>query len=260
MSDLIHVAHIDQWMMLTINRPEVRNALSSAVIKRIDDLCAEIEDMNHLRAVIITGGEGKAFSAGADLKERIGMSEIDTFNFVTTIQRVFQRIANLPMPTIAAINGDAFGGGLELALACDIRIVTKSAQLGLTECGLGIIPGAGGTQRLPRLIGISRAMELIFTARKLSATDAFNLGLANYVADSAADCVSMAQTLANKIAQNAPLAIRAAKEALQASQSRSLADGLVTELASYHEILDSDDRKEGLRAFQEKRPPQFRGH
>lgn len=259
MTDLIRIEQQDYVQLVTLNRPEVRNALSSHVIAGIAELCERLREDHTVRVVIFTGEGEKAFSAGADLKERQGMSEIETLDFVTTIQRTFQLVAELPMPTIAAINGDAFGGGLELALACDMRVMTSTAQMGLTECSLGIIPGAGGTQRLPRLIGISQAMELIFSAKRLSAPEALALGLVNSVANDAIDARMQAVILAQTIVNNAPLAIRAAKQAILATQEKSLGDGLVVELASYHEILDSDDRKEGLKAFQEKRPPVFRG-
>lgn len=256
MTNLVRVEKSENLCIVTIDRPEVRNALSSVVLEELRVIAEELANDTTTRAVIFTGSGEKAFSAGADLKERIGMSEQDTLAFVTKIQRVFQMIADLPMPTIAAINGDAFGGGLELALACDVRVMNKASHIGLTEVSLGIIPGAGGTQRLPRLVGIACAMELIFTARKLTGQDALRIGLVNAVAD---DARAEARVMAELIAKNAPLAVRAAKSAIMCTQEKSLHDGLVVELASYHEILDSDDRKEGLRAFREKRAPLFRG-
>ena len=256
MSNLIRQQQQENVQIITINRPQVRNALSSQVIEELKSIVERLANDMETRAVILTGEGDKAFSAGADLKERQNMSEQDTLAFVTKIQWVFQQVANLPMPTLAAINGDAFGGGLELALACDMRVINKTAHIGLTETSLGIIPGAGGTQRLPRLIGISAAMELIFSARRVTSHDALRLGLVNAIAD---DALEDAMKLAHNIARNAPLAIRAAKEAILCTQEKSLRDGLVAELASYHEILDSDDRKEGLKAFREKRMPMFRG-
>jgi enoyl-CoA hydratase/carnithine racemase len=256
MTSLIRVEQQENVQTITLSRPEVRNALSSQLVEELRKSVDFLAIDKNIRAVIFTGDGDKAFSAGADLKERQGMSEQDTLAFVTKIQRLFQHIACLPMPTIAAINGDAFGGGLELALACDMRVMNKSALIGLTEVSLGIIPGAGGTQRLPRLIGLSAAMELIFSARRLSAQDAFQRGLVNSLAD---DARKEAMLLAGIIAHNAPLAIRAAKKAILCTQEKSLGDGLVEELASYHQILDSDDRKEGLRAFLNKQTPVFRG-
>jgi methylglutaconyl-CoA hydratase len=259
MTDFIKVEERGFIQILTIDRPSVRNALSSEVIIELRDALKTCHHDQRLRALVITGAGDQAFSAGADLKERQGMSEKEALKFVETIQRTFQELADLPMPTIAAINGHAFGGGLELALACDMRVMSVHASTGLTECGLGIIPGAGGTQRLPRLIGLSRAMDMIFSARRVTADEALLLGLVNYLAKDALHTKTIALEIATKIAHNAPLAIRAAKEALLLSQEKSLPDGLVTELACYHEILDTEDRREGLRAFQEKRVPQFHG-
>lgn len=259
MSDFIRVEKYNHIVVATLDRPQVRNALSSSVIEELRQLTQMLTHDIDTRVVIFTGAKDVAFSAGADLKERVNMSEIETLNFVTKIQNVFQSIANLPMPTIAAINGNAFGGGLELALACDMRVMAKTAQIGLTECSLGIVPGAGGTQRLPRLVGMARAMELIFAARRINAADALAYGLVNMLANDADDARTRARELAHTIAENAPLAIRAAKEAILATQEKSLREGLVVELASYHEILDSADRKEGLKAFLEKRPPHFHG-
>lgn len=251
--------HVDHVLKVTIARPELHNALSSQVVAELHQLANQLEDDLSIRVVIFSGEGDRAFSAGADLKERQLMSEMDTLAFVKNIQSTLQKIASLPMPTIAAINGHAFGGGLELALACDLRVISAHAQLGLTECSLGIIPGAGGTQRLPRLIGFARAMEMIFLAKRIDAQEALSMGLVNAVEENAQKTKTTAYELAQKIVSNGPLAIRAAKEAILASQNTNLTDGLVRELASYHEILESEDRKEGLRAFQEKRPPKFRG-
>lgn len=259
MTDFIKVEERGFIQILTIDRPSVRNALSSEVLQELKDILKTLHEDRRVRALIITGTGDQAFSAGADLKERQGMSEKQALKFVETIQKTFQELADLPIPTIAAINGHAYGGGLELALACDMRVMNIHASTGLTECGLGIIPGAGGTQRLPRLIGLSRAMDLIFSARRISADEALLLGLVNYLAKDALHTLTMALEIATKIAHNAPLAVRAAKEALLLSQEKSLRDGLVAELASYHEIIDTEDRREGLRAFQEKRAPQFHG-
>lgn len=259
MTDFISLSHDGFISTLTIDRAEVRNAMSTQVIKQLKLAISDVHKDDKLRALIITGAGDKAFSAGADLKERREMSEPETLAFVRAIQGCFQQIAELPMPVIAAINGDAFGGGLELALACDIRVIAKTATIGLVETSLGIIPGAGGTQRLPRIVGLSAAMDLIFTSRRLGAMEALSLGLVNYVADDAEATRRESFALATRIANNAPLAIRAAKEALVASADLGIPEGLVTELASYHEILESEDRREGLKAFQEKRLPQFRG-
>lgn len=247
-----HVAEI------AINRPEIRNALNKELLNNLSSQLEEIEKNTALRALIITGTGDKAFSAGADLKERAGMSEDQAFEFVTLIQATFQKLATLKVPTIAALNGDAFGGGLELALACDMRIGFGGLQLGLTECALGIIPGAGGTQRLPLMVGMAKAMEMIFCAARISGEEAYRLGILNQLCTNG-EALKAARVLAGKIAMNAPLALRAAKNALLARQRESLKEGLATELSSYREILCSQDRLEGLAAFKEKRTPNFRG-
>lgn len=246
-------------MWVTLNRPDVHNALCQSLVNEISNLCDDLAKDNSVRAVIFTGQGEKAFCAGADLKERQGMNEAQTLAFVEKIQNTFQKIAELPMPTIAAINGVAFGGGLELALACDMRIMNSNALVGLTECSLGIIPGAGGTQRLPVIVGFARAMELIFTAKRVSGAEALVMGLVTTLANDSQDTKTKALEQALSIAKNAPLAVRAAKEALIASLEKGLRNGLVAELSSYHEILHSHDRKEGIKAFLAKRNPQFLG-
>ncbi len=244
--------------LLKLNRPESRNALSSALLKELAKNIEKLKLDKDIRAVIITGIGDKAFCAGADLKERLGMSDEETLAFLTLIQGTFQSIAELPMPVIAAINGDAFGGGLELALACDIRVAAHAAIMGLTECGLGIIPGAGGTQRLPRIIGVAKACELIFTAQKLNTESALNIGLISHRTQPGVSALEIAQNCARAITSNAPLAVRAAKKALVGSQ-KDLIAGLHDEFQAYQEILGTQDRQEGLRAFADKRKPQFSG-
>jgi len=259
MSDCVVVEEHWPLGVVTINRPDVRNAMSREVLQKLKESVKRLSRQDGLRALVITGAGDKAFSAGADLKERQGMTKEETLAFVAELQETFQEIAELPMPTIAAMNGDAFGGGMELALACDIRVLAVDATVGLTECAFGITPGAGGTQRLPRLVGFSGAADLIFGARRVKAEEALTLGLVDYLAQGAQDARDMALKLAESIAANAPLAVRAAKLALRASQELSMKEGLARELASYHKIIDTEDRLEGLMAFQEGRPPQFRG-
>lgn len=255
---VVEVKEHDHILIISINRMEVRNALSSEVILELDKLFSKLGHDKNTRVLLIHGEGDKAFSAGADLKERIGMSEQETLKFVEKIQSTFQKLASLPIPTIAAINGDAFGGGLELALACDIRVMSSVAEVGLTECSLGIIPGAGGTQRLPKIVGIALAKELIFSSRRIKALEALAMGLVSHIGSDAEETKKIALKIALAIAKNAPLAVRAAKEAIEQSE-KNIQSGLSAELAGYHSILDSHDRKEGLRAFIEKRPPQFTG-
>jgi enoyl-CoA hydratase/carnithine racemase len=259
MKDHVNLNIENYIAIITLNRPELHNALSRAMIDDLNTIIDKLSNDHEIRAVIIHGNGDKAFCAGADLKERQSLSDAETLSFVEYIQASFQKIATMPMPTIASINGHAFGGGLELALACDIRMLNDKALLGLTECSLGIIPGAGGTQRLPKIVGLAKAMEMIFLAKRINASEALAIGLVNTLAPNAQETLMMAKHMAHIIKAQAPKAIRAAKEALLISQERNLPDGLVGELASYHAILGTMDRKEGLSAFLAKRQPQFSG-
>jgi methylglutaconyl-CoA hydratase len=248
----------NQHVCILLNRPEKNNALNRELLLELKDSIASLKDNHSARAVIFSSTGEKAFCAGADLKERQGMPIDEVLNFVSLIQTTFNDIAELPMPTIAAMNGDAFGGGLELALACDLRVAPSEARLGLTETALGIIPAAGGSKRLPRLIGLSPAMDMIFQAKRISGREALELGLINYVVDSHEDVMKEATKLAHNIALQAPLAVRAAKKALVASQ-RPSKEELAQELMAYQEILHSKDRLEGLNAFLEKRRANYIG-
>ena len=243
---------------LTIARPEASNALSRGVV---DGLRAELKRLasdTSVRAVVLTGAGDKVFCGGADLKERRGMTPAETRNFLDDLNALMNELEALPLPTIAAIAGGAFGGGLELALCCDFRLAAPGIQLGLTEVRLGIIPGAGGTQRLPRLIGLARAKQVILTGQRFSAERAAALGLCDLVSAPAtlADAVS---ALVSELAQAAPISVRQAKEALQGGLSLPLAQGLEHERRCYEVTLLTEDRQEALRAFSEKRPPVFQG-
>ncbi|MCK9905687.1 enoyl-CoA hydratase-related protein, partial [Frankia sp. Cpl3] len=198
----------------------------------------------------MTGAGEKAFCAGADLKERRAMSEQQVQLFVRTIRDTFSELDRLPKPVIAAINGIALGGGTELALACDLRVLSETAEMGLTETSLGIIPGAGGTQRLPRLIGKGKAKELIFTARRVSSTEALEIGLVNRVVQ-AENVMSAALELAQQIVQNAPIALAQAKFAIDYGLEADLATGLAIESNAYQVTIPTKDRLEGLEAFKE---------
>lgn len=244
-------------LTVTFNRPQVRNAISREVLAEFNARLDAIETDARLRGVIFTGA-GEAFCAGADLKERSGMSDEETLAFVGLIQSTFDRISKLPVPTIAAVQGFAFGGGLELALAADIRVVEEGALLGLTECSLGIIPGAGGTQRLLHIAGYSRAIDLILGARRFDAGEGYRLGLVDRLAPKG-QALAVAEQVMAGIAKNAPLAVRAAKKAIAATPQEGIDVGLKRELLAYQEILYTKDRREGFTAFMEKRPPQFVG-
>ena len=244
-------------VVVTLHRPESMNALSRDLL---ESLWVEIEMVavrREVRAVVLAGND-KAFCAGADLKERATMSPTEVRAFLRRIRGIMDLVERLPMPTIAAIEGVAFGGGCELALACDLRVLGEGARIGLTECALGIIPGAGGTQRLPRLIGPAKAKELIFTARKLSAGDAKDVGLANHVV-AAGHAKDRALALATEIAACAPLAVEAAKVAIDGGLSTGISEGLLLETRAYEGTLYTEDRKEALAAFAAKRAPKFHG-
>ncbi|WP_100331002.1 enoyl-CoA hydratase [Bacillus xiapuensis] len=244
--------------VITLNRPHAANALSKRLLGDLREAICQIRHDSSVRAVLITGAGEKAFCAGADLKERKTMTAAEVKQTVQLIGKTIHEVEALPQPVIAAVNGAAFGGGLELALACDIRIVSKRAKMGLTETSLAIIPGAGGTQRLPRLIGVGKAKELIFTAKKLSAEEAEQIGLAEYAVEPEA-LREFALNLAKQIVKNAPLALMQAKTAINQGMQVSLTAGLEIERLAYQSLIATEDRLEGLRAFAEKRPPQYQG-
>ena len=248
---------VDGVVVLTLNRPDARNALNRPTLDQLGEKLDAIAIRRDVRAVIFAGNE-KAFCAGADLKERKGMTPEQTRAFVRKIRGTMDQVERLPMPTIAAVDGFAFGGGCELALACDLRVLGADATIGLTECALGIIPGAGGTQRLPRLLGPAKAKELIFTAARLSAAQALEIGLANRVT-SGGGAVNGAKALAAEIAKCAPIAVEAAKAAIDGGISTGIHEGLLLEQRAYEVTLYTEDRLEALAAFQEKRKPVFHG-
>ena len=243
---------------VTINRPAQLNCFDYETLSELDAVVEDLKLDRDVRVIIFTGAGEKAFSAGADLKERKTLNEKEVRRNVEKIRDVFTRIEELPQPTIAAVNGVALGGGFELALACDFRYVVNGALLGLTEVSWGIIPGAGGTQRLSRLIGTSRAKELIFTARKMTSEDAYSLGIVNKVVERE-QLRSTALELAQEIQKNAPLAVKQAKYAIHYGSSVDLKTGLAIETKAYENIIPTTDRLEALQAFQEKRPPRFKG-
>jgi methylglutaconyl-CoA hydratase len=255
---LVLVEDRDGIVRLTLNRPDSANALSLALLSEFHEVLTELRFRSDVRAVILTGAGTKAFCAGADLKERRGMDEDQVRKTVSQIRGVVEGVANLPMPVIAAVNGVAFGGGTELALAADLRIAAESAKFGLTETSLAIIPGAGGTQRLPRLIGLAKAKELIFTARRIDAATALNLGLVNDVVPDA-ELLPAAYRLAEEIAQNGPIAVRQAKFAIDQGCEVDLRTGLAIEQKAYDVVIPTRDRLEGLAAFAEKRKPRYEG-
>lgn len=243
---------------VTLNRPDVLNCFNYDTLLELSKILEEIHTNKEVRAVIITGAGNKAFSAGADLKERKNLNEQEVRRNVKKIGDVFQQVAMLPQPTIAAINGYAFGGGMELALACDFRIAVRSAKMGLTETSMAIIPGAGGTQRLPRLIGEAKAMELILTAKRLTADAAFQYGILNEVVEEE-DLLTACGRWVQAMLKNGPIAIQQAKFAIKNGLNVDLVTGLQIESKAYELTIPTSDRVEALNAFNEKRRPVFKG-
>ncbi len=245
--------------IVTLSRPEAANALSKQLLTELQNVLTEIRSARDVRVVIITGSGEKAFCAGADLKERKKIKDHQQIkDAVSLIRTVVNSVEAMPQPVIAAINGVAFGGGLELALACDVRIAAEHAKMGLTETSLAIIPGAGGTQRLPRLISIGRAKELIYTARRLTAGEAYSYGIVEHVVPYE-ELLTRAMSLAEEMAANAPLSLIQAKAAINKGIEVDLHSGLKIEELAYNALIPTEDRLEGLRAFEEKRPPQYKG-
>lgn len=243
---------------VTINRPDQLNCFDYETLAVLGEIVETIQADKDVRAVIVTGSGEKAFSAGADLKERRTLSEKEVRRNVRAIRDVFTAIEELPQPTIAAINGYALGGGLELALACDFRYAVSDAVMGLTEVSWAIIPGAGGTQRLSRLVGTSRAKELILTARRINAEKALDMGMINEVFDRK-DLLDGANALAREIMKNGPLAVTQAKYAINHGNNVDIHTGLAIEAKAYEVIIPTEDRVEALQAFKEKRPANFKG-
>lgn len=247
-----------QIAWVTLNRPDVRNALSRQMNLELQQIAAELDQDREVRAVVITGAGDKAFCAGADLKERKGVAAADSARFINAIGNAISNVGDIRAPTIAAMNGSAYGGGLELALACDFRILVEGCEVGLTEVRLGIMPGAGGTQRLPRIVGEARAKELILLGRRISAARALEIGLVTQVVPRA-ELRAAVDGLLAELAGCAPLSVIQAKTAIERASDQPLAKGLDIERELYDVTLFSDDRNEGLTAFAEGRPPQYKG-
>lgn len=242
----------------TINGEKRWNTLNQAMVSELASHLAQLASRPQTRAVVLTGAGSKAFCAGADLKERQGMSDQDVEAWLELLHSTFRQFELAPQIFIAAMNGAAFGGGLEMALACDLRVADARARMGLTEVKLGIIPGAGGTQRLTRVLGPARAKELIFSARHLEASQAGQLGLVNQVSEEG-QSLELALDLAAEIVANAPLALAQAKSAINEGLDLPWEQALALEREKYRPLLKTQDRLEGLAAFLEKRPPLYRG-
>ncbi|GIO26699.1 enoyl-CoA hydratase-related protein [Ornithinibacillus bavariensis] len=247
-----HIAYI------TLNREEALNAFNYQMLSELQETVDRIHLDRDIRAVIITGAGNRAFSAGADLKERKTLTESEVRRNVKAIRDCFDSVARLPQPTIAAVNGYCFGGGFELMIACDFVIAAKAVQMGLTETSWAIIPGAGGTQRLPRIVGEMKAKEMILTAKKITAEEAHTLGVVLKVVEPEL-VLQESKDLAAKILKNGPIAVTQAKFAISLGLNTDLHTGLDMEAKAYELTIPTEDRLEALQAFSEKREPIFKG-
>lgn len=252
------VVDIDDGIcLLTLNRPEKRNALDHATWEEILTVVRACRSDTAVRVLIITGAGGKAFASGADIRQLLERKVLDALE--TIGQGVLNEMENLNKPVIAAIDGFALGGGCEVALACDIRIATQRSKLGLPEVNLGLVPGAGGTQRLQRLVGMGKAKELIFTGDIIDATEAKNIGLINQVVDDPEDLLPRAKEIAAKICTKGPVALAMAKAAINVGANTDIHSGLLFEKLAHTVAFSTEDRIEGTTAFLEKRKPEFTG-
>lgn len=243
---------------LTINRPEKLNTLNARVMSELDDAFAAIEADASVRALILTGAGEKAFVAGADIQELAEQNALEAQRMSLRGQRIFRRLETMAKPSVAAINGYALGGGLELALCCTLRVASPNARLGLPEIKLGLLPGYGGTQRLPRLIGKGRALELMLTGEPVDAAEAHRIGLVNHVVPQA-ELMEFSSALVKKILENAPVAGGLILQAVETGLGSGLEEGLRFEAAAFGLTASTEDRREGVRAFLEKRKPVFTG-
>ena len=243
---------------LTIDRPDAMNSMNGELVEALWTTFRDLRFDPTVRVVILTASGEKVFCAGADLKERATMSDADVKRRIDDYRACFQEMANLNKPVICAINGYAFGGGLEIALACDIRLVAAETKVGLTELSLGIIPGAGGTQRLSRLIGAAKAKELMITAARLTGDQAHALGIVNHSVPRDI-LMNVAEDMAEKMIRCAPIAIAQAKAAIDLGLQTDLSTGLEIEAQCYAQTIPTADRLEGLNAFAEKRDPVWKG-
>ncbi|MFI6642090.1 enoyl-CoA hydratase/isomerase family protein [Streptomyces sp. NPDC050504] len=242
---------------LVLDRPKAMNAVSSEMARSIGEACAALAADHTVRVTVLTSSNDRAFCVGADLKERNSFSDAELVRQRPVARGAYTGVLELPMPTVAAVRGYALGGGFELALSCDVIVADRTAVVGLPEVSVGVLPGGGGTQLLPRRVGAARAAELVFTARRVEADEARELGLVDELTDGAARDAALA--LAERIAANSPVGLRAAKRAMRLGHGLDLRAGLEVEDAAWRSVAFSGDRAEGVAAFNEKRKPNWPG-
>ena len=246
-------------LRVTLNRPEVANAFNTQMMRDLLALWQELATSAELpRCIVLTGAGNRAFCAGADLKERNTLSEAQWMAQHVIIEEQFKALIECPVPVIAAANGHAFAGGLEMLLACDFAYAVKTARFALTEVTLGLMPGAGGTQTLPRTVGERRAKEIILTGKPFEAAEALEWGVVNALYEPDA-LMPAALATAARIASNAPIAVREARRSIHGGLQKDLAAAMRFEIECYNKLVPTEDRREGIRAFNEKRKPEFRG-
>jgi enoyl-CoA hydratase len=248
----------DGIALIKLNRPQKLNALNQQTVRELDDALARAESDAAVRALVLTGEGEKAFAAGADIQELATLDPVAARETSLYGQRVFRRLETLPKPSVAAINGYALGGGLELAMSCTLRVASATARLGQPELKLGIIPGYGGTQRLPRLVGRGRALEMLLTGEPIDAAEALRIGLVNHVVPPE-ELLPFCRSLLRKMLENGPVAMALAIDAVDRGLGMSLEDGLHYEASGFAISAATEDRTEGMRAFLEKRKPAFKG-
>ncbi|MFF0363708.1 enoyl-CoA hydratase/isomerase family protein [Streptomyces fungicidicus] len=243
---------------LVLDRPKAMNAVSTGMARSLAGACAALGEDRSVRAVVLTSSHERAFCVGADLKERNSFTDADLMRQRPVARGAYTGVLELPVPTVAAVHGFALGGGFELALSCDVIVADRTAVMGLPEVSVGVIPGGGGTQLLPRRVGAARAAELIFTARRVEAAEARELGLVDELVEQGKDREE-ALAMASRIAAHSPVGLRAAKRALRLGHGLDLAAGLEVEDAAWRSVAFSGDRAEGVAAFNEKRRPEWPG-
>ncbi len=258
MPEFIQVDVQDRIAIVTVNRPEVRNALNSRVVQELTEVFQELARSADVGAIILTGAGDRAFVAGADIKEMVGKTGLEMQAFSEVGRRLGETMEGCPKPIIAAINGFALGGGCEIAMACDIRLASETAKIGQAEINLGIIPGFGGSQRLPRLVGAGWGAQMVLTGEPIDAATAERIGLVNRVVPGDR-LLEETKALARKILEKSPVAVALAKACLRAAQEMPLSQGLAYESAAFGVAGATQDKVEGMTAFLEKRKPAWKG-